>query len=219
MEIISITLFLIGKQNVCSKWRTDFRLGDYIPSFEEYNFEGFSKSHKSISWCYWHKVGSGVWCYPYKGGVHANPKFVSDVKMTPLPHMPEGLKGRGQQGGSQAGPNMAGDSRKRDCFRISWWLWGGTWVRYHMQMGTYGVWTPCWCHGRKDPSLLISLLRCGQRGRGRVRLKSCQSQTSKDGVRLFITGTHAVRQYRHHGLRKFKVTGLTGSAPWSVDLP
>lgn len=66
-------------------------------------------------------------------------------------------------------------------------------------------------------TFLPSLLRCEQRGAARVRRKSCRKPHITNRVRLFITGSHAVGQYGHRGLGEFEVTGLIGSAAWSLD--
>lgn len=65
----------------------------------------------------------------------------------------------------------------------------------------------------EHPNFLISLLRCEQRGTARVRHKSCQKPNITNRVRLFITRSHMVGQYGHHGPGKFEVTGLIGSVP------
>lgn len=66
-------------------------------------------------------------------------------------------------------------------------------------------------------SSLISLLRYGQRGRG-WGWKAVRSKTSKIGVQLYYEES-CCQSIQTPWPWEFTVTGLTGSAVWSMDWP
>lgn len=85
----------------------------------------------------------------------------------------------GEQNGSKAGLTMAWDSRKEDGLEDFMVVRGGARWGSHIQPGACKVWSSYWCQRRRHLSFVISLLRCGRRGRGRVRLKSRQKPNIK----------------------------------------
>lgn len=160
-----------------STCRTDFWLGDYIPSFlQDYNFESFFKGQGSIWFHCLHKVGSGGLWYPHKS---RNNTLLSRL-MTPCIHL-ESMKswillmrliGMGRVAPEHNWKTL--ECKKGSQLGFLWWLWGG--AGGSVLMSGWG-----WCDlnfllapKKEASSFLTTLLRCGQNGRGRQRFESCQ---------------------------------------------
>lgn len=140
------SICLIENKMAPSTCRTDFWLGDYIPSFlQDYNFESFFKGQGSIWFHCLHKVGSGGLWYPHKS---RNNTLLSRL-MTPCIHL-ESMKswillmrliGMGRVAPEHNWKTL--ECKKGSQLGFLWWLWGGAGGVFSCLDGAGVIWTSC----------------------------------------------------------------------------